>query len=393
MNKGKRFIFWVLILVLVIVFGWFGYDRYVSRTTQQIAGDSSTGPLKVVAEAAKTSKISETIAVTGTFEPLASVEVIPEISGRLERLRLSDGTLIDIATEIQAGDTAAVIEHATAEAAVQQAQAALQTAQAALQTARVTFRDAEREKNRMEELYKGGAVPQQQYDAARTVYDKAKAGLAVAQANIKQAEAALAGAKVTLDKATIRSPITGVVSKKYVDEGDMVGPTTPVIRIVQMETLKVLGGVSERHLRRLEPGKTPVTIKTDAYPQDEFTGTVYKVGVAVDPATRTGKVEIRVPNSDTRLKPGMFARMTVVLSEKEDVVIVSDSALIRDQGGTYVFVANNSKARRREVKLGLSQGAYHEVMQGLAAGDLVITRGQGQLEDGQAIEVVEETDK
>jgi RND family efflux transporter MFP subunit len=393
MNKGKRFIFWVLVLVVVIVFGWFAYDRYVSRTAQQIAGDSSTGPLKVIAEAVKRSKISETIAVTGTFDPLASVEVIPEISGRLQRLRLPDGTLIDIGTEIHTGDTVAVIEHAAAEATVQQAQAALQTAQAALQTARVTLQDAQRERNRMEELYKGGAIPQQQYDAACTVCDKAEAGLAVAQANIKQAEAALAGAKVTLDKATIRSPITGVVSKKYVDEGDMVGPATPLVRIVQMETLKVFGGVSERYLRRLTPGKTAVTIKTDAYPQDEFIGTVYKVGVAVDPATRTGEVEIRVPNSDMRLKPGMFARMTVVLSEKDDVVVVSDSALIREQGGTYVFVANDSKARRREVKLGLSQGAYHEVLQGLAAGDLVITRGQGQLQDGQAIEVVEETDK
>jgi membrane fusion protein (multidrug efflux system) len=162
---------------------------------------------------------------------------------------------------------------------------------------------------------------------------------------------------------------------------------------VQMETLKVVGGVSERYLSALIPGKTPVHIKTDAYPQDVFEGTVHQVGVAVDPATRTAELEIRVPNSDMRLKPGMFARMTVVLLEKENVVVVPDSALMRDQAGTYVFIANDTKARRRNVKLGLSQGAYYEVLEGLAAGEAVITHGQGQLEDGQVIEVVEETDK
>jgi RND family efflux transporter MFP subunit len=399
MRVSRKIPYWITALILVFIIFWVGYNhKFVKKLPP--SGDANSVPLKVIAEAVGTSKVAETIAVTGTFEALTSVEIVPEISGRLEQLRLPDGALIDVAVSVKTADVIAVIEHASLDAAVQQARAALLTAKASLETARVTLADAKREKDRMEGLYigregihGGGVVTQQQYDAACTGYDRAKAGLEVAKANIEQAEAALKTAKVTLDKATIKAPITGIVSKKFVDEGDMVGPSTPLIRIVQMETLKVLGGVSERYLSALVPGKTPVHIKTDTYPQDVFEGTVHRVGVALDPATRTAEVEIRVPNSDTRLKPGMFARMTVVLSEKENVVVVPDSALLRDRAGTYVFIANDTKARRRNVKLGLSQGAYYEVLEGLAAGDVVITHGQGQLEDGQAIQIVEETDK
>jgi len=392
MKAGRKVIYWVAPFVLAFIVLWFGYARkFAARPTNDTSAKASA--LKVAAETIGTANIAETIAVTGDFEALTSVEIVPEISGRLEQLRLPDGTLIDVAVTVKAGDVIAVIEHAELEATVQQAHAALQTAQASLKNAEVTLKDAEREKNRMENLYKGGAVPEQQYDAACTAYEKAEAGLAVAQANIKQAEAALAKANVMLDKAAIKAPVTGVVSKKYVDEGNMVGPTTPLARIVQMETLKVLGGVSERYLRQLIPGKTAVHIKTDAYPEDEFEGVVYKVGVAVDAVTRTGEVEVRVPNSDMRLKPGMFARMTIVIGQKENVVVVPDSALIRQYDNVYVFVAKAGKAYRRQLKLGLSQSQYYEVLEGLSVGDVVITHGQRQLKGGQAIEVIQETKK
>jgi len=391
---------WQTILVILIVgicvalAGWFVYTRKVQKDlTLSKSLNEEAAPLKVMAEPIGTSKISEMISITGTFEALASVEIIPEITGQLEKLRLPDGTFIDVGTSVQAGQVIAVIEHSVLEASVQQAQAALVTAQANLKTAQVNLADAEREKKRMEGLLGSGAVPEQQYDAACTAYDRAKAGLELAKANVKQAEAALVTTKITLDKATIEAPITAVVSDRYVDEGDIVGPSTPLIKIVNIKTLKVVGGVGERYLPRLVPALTVVHIKADAYPQDTFEGTVYRIGVAVDPVTRTAKVEIRVPNPDMRLKPGMFARMTIVLQERENVVVVPDSALIREEGNVYVFVANAGKAHRREVKLGLLQSESYEVLEGLSVGDLVVTRGRRQIEDGQAIEVIQEMKK
>jgi RND family efflux transporter MFP subunit len=384
----------LIVGVCIALTGWLIYMRKVQKD-QLLSEDinKEEAPLKVMAEPIGTSKISEAISITGTFESLASVEIVPEITGRLERLRLLDGTFIDVGTSVQTGEVIAVIEHSVLETAVRQAQAVLVTGQANLETARVTLVDAEREKKRMEGLLGSGAVPEQQYDAACTAYDRAKAGLELAKANIKQAEAALTTAEITLDKATIKAPITAVVSERYVDEGDMVGPTTTLIKIEDIKTLKVLGGVSERYLPRLVPASTAVHIETDAYPQDTFEGTVYRIGVAVDSVTRTAKVEIRVPNPDMRLKPGMFARMTIVLQERENVVVVPDSALIREQDRVYVFVANAGKAYRREVKLGLLHSEYYEVLEGLSPGELVITRGRRQIEDGQAVEVIQEMEK
>jgi len=388
-TAGRRVIFWITVFALVCIIVWVGYNRTLVNESP-LSDDAEGAALKVVGEAVGTSKVSQTITVTGSFEALTSVEIIPEIAGRLEQLRLPDGTRIDVGTCVQAGQVIAVIEHSALEAAVQQARAALVTAEANLQVTRVTFADAEREKKRMEGLFEGGAVTEQQHDAACTACDKAKAGLDLAKANVKQAEAALTTAKITLDKATIEAPITAVVSDRYVDEGDMVGPTTALMKIVDVKTLKALGGVGERYLPQLVPGETAVRVKTDMYPQDTFEGTVYRVGVAVDPVTRTADVEIRVPNPDMRLRPGMFARITIVLQERENVVVVPDSALIREQDNVYVFVANAGKAHRREIKLGVLQGEYHEVLEGLSAGELVVTRGRRQIEDGQAIEVIEE---
>jgi len=343
------------------------------------ADDQTSKAIKVLAESIGTMELAETIPVTGSFEALVTVEVVPEISGQLERLRLPDDTPIDVGVAVEKGQVIAVINHE-----VYLAQ--LAECQAALEASKVALADAQREEKRMTRLFEGGSATEQARDKAVTTAQ-------LAAANVKQAEAALERIKVTLDKATIEAPVTGVISKKYVDEGNMVGPSTPLVKIVQIETLKVLGGVSERYLPQLTAGKTPVRIKTDAYPKDEFEGTVYRVGVAVDAVTRTGEVEIRVPNPGVKLKPGMFARMTILVNQKKNVAVVPDSALIREGDEVYVCVVNGNKAHRCRVKLGLSQGQFHEVLEGVSAGDTVVTHGQTQLKDGQIVEVVQGAEK
>jgi membrane fusion protein (multidrug efflux system) len=337
--------------------------------------DNEKGVLKVITQTIGTAKLNETIPVTGSFEPLISIEIVPEISGQLQKLQLANGTPVDVGVGVEEGGVIAVINHDTY-------LARLAECQAALDASKVALADAEREKNRMVNLFEGGSATEQMKDKAVTTAD-------LAAAQLEQTQAALEMAKVNVDKATIEATISGVIAKKYVDEGNMVGPSTPLVQIVQINTLKVTGGVSERYLPQLVSGKTPVNIKTDAYPQDEFEGMVYNVGVSVDPITRTGEVEIRVPNSDGKLKPGMFARMTMIVSQKE-CVVVPDSALIREADQAYVFVVNNNIARRCRVKIGIWQGQLHEVLDGVSPGDVVVTHGQTQLKDGQAVEIVQE---
>jgi RND family efflux transporter MFP subunit len=369
-NHKKITAITIVAAVFVIVIVW--RDKGTKNDTRDIT-------LQVVTQTIGTAKLDETIPVTGSFEPLISVEIVPEVSGQLQQLQLANGTPVDVGVAVKEGEVIAVINHD-----IYLAQ--LAECQAALEASKVALAEAEREKKRMVALHEGGSATEQNKDKAVTAAD-------LAAAQLKQAQAAIDMAKVNVDKATIETPVTGVVSKKYVDEGNMVGPSAPLVRIVQMDTLKVLGGVSERYLPKLVPGKTTVQIKTDAYPEDEFEGTVYRVGVAVDAVTRTGEVEIRVPNTDGKLKPGMFARMTIAVSQRENAVVVPDSSLIRTGEETYVFVVNNGKTHRCKVKLGLSQGQFQEVLEGVSAGDMVVTHGQTQLKDGQIVEVVQETEK
>ncbi len=360
----------IIVLILLVIFL---RTHHSSNDTGQQADQT----VRVIAETTGTAKLSEVIPVTGNFEPLVSVDITPEVSGQLKSMRLEDGTLVDVGVAVKKGQVIAEINRD-----IYVAQ--LSAAQAAMESCKVTLADAEREKDRMERLFKAGSTTEQSRDKAVTAAE-------LAQAQLKQAQAALELAMVNLDKTTIESPLTGVVSKKYVDEGNMVGPSTPLLKIVRIDTLKVIGGVSERYLPRLSAGQTPVQIRTDAYPDNVFKGAVYKIPVAVDPVTRTGQVEIRVPNENGRLSPGMFARMTMVVSQRE-CVVVPDSALIREYDNEYVFVVNGNKANRRQLKLGLSQGELYEVLEGLSAGDMVVTHGQTQLKDEQMVEVVQGTE-
>ncbi|MFA7484867.1 MAG: efflux RND transporter periplasmic adaptor subunit [Phycisphaerae bacterium] len=357
----------VTALIVLTLMIW----RIWTRTTNDFAEQ----PLQVTAQVIGSAVLEETIPITGTFVPFVTVDIVPEVSGRLEQLRLEDGTLLDVGVAVKQGEVIAIINRDFYLAQFAQAQAAVLSAQVALA-------DAEREKNRMISLFEAGSSTEQAKDKAVTAAD-------LAAAQLKQAQAAFDMAKVTLDRAAIKSPIDGVVAQKYIDEGNMAGPSTPLVRIVQTDTLKVTGGVSERYLPTLVPGETPVRIKTDAYPQDDFEGVVHKVAVTVDTVTRTAEVEIRVPNKEDKLKPGMFARMTIVVGRKE-CVVVPDSALIREVGQMYVVVVEDNIARRRGVKLGIWQGDFHEVLTGISIGDVVVTRGQTILRDGQKIEVIQE---
>jgi multidrug efflux pump subunit AcrA (membrane-fusion protein) len=419
----------VILLAVLGAIGWGGFYLYqrVQQRRQLGAAKVEEGPLKVAVARVSDASLERRTFVTGEVKATQVVEVVPKVLGCLQRLRLPDGTPLEVGTVIQPDPATkdlpviAVIEHAALAAAVQQAEAGLRVAEAAIATAKgavgsaqaaaqaadVTLADCKREKTRMENLLKEGSGTPKQLDAATATYDRAaaqcdqvRADLTAAQARVAQAQAgraeaaaALRRGQVALDDATLRAPIAGVVTRKYVDEGNMVGPTTPLVRLAQIETVKVIGGVGERHIRSVVPGKTHAAIAVDAFPGESFAGTVHLVGEAADAATRTIDVEIRVPNPARKLKPGMFARVTLVLERRAGVPVVPDSALLRDDEGPYVFVVNDEKARRQRVSLGLAEGAVHEVTAGLKGGDVVVVRGQRQLRDGQAVRTVQEKQK
>jgi len=206
-------------------------------------------------------------------------------------------------------------------------------------------------------------------------------------AQIRKAEATVRLAEINLKNATIRAPINGIISKRFLDQGAFVTTTAPLIRIVAMDVVKVAVPVVEGELAQIRPG-SHAEIRVDTYPDELFRGSVVRISPTVDAQTRTADVEIQVGNHDHRLKPGMFARASLIVQRRDGVLLLSKDSLLREKGASRVFVHDNGKASLKEIMLGLEGEQYIEVLKGLQEGDEVIVAGHYELTDGMPVHVI-----
>jgi RND family efflux transporter MFP subunit len=242
----------------------------------------------------------------------------------------------------------------------------------------VQLANLETEFKRVSELHKAGGASQQQVDQLRVQLDVQRTSM-----------------KNMVDMTTLRAPFDGVITGRYYHEGEMftMNPTASgraaVLTVMTLAPLKVTIFVNEEYFSRVRKGM-PVTVTTDIYPDVEFKGTVHLVHPTVDASTRTFGVEINIPNSDLRLRPGMFARVNMGFGAMERVV-VPDIAVVRQIGTNdrYVFVHENGIVHKVKVQLGNLTGNMFEVLNGLNAGDEVVVAGMARLLDQSKVQVVE----
>jgi len=313
-----------------------------------------------------------------------------------------------------------------AQAAIEGAQAAVEGAKAAVAQAQASLKNAAADVERARDLFKDKVATQQQLDAAETQFTIARERHQAAQqqvrtaeqqvrsaeqqlraaqeqfaltekgarkedrdavaARIEPAKAALDLANISLNESTIEAPIAGVVATKNLDEGNMVSPGVCIVTLVQVDTVKVVVGVAERDLALLKAGTTKATVNADAYADERFEGTLQKISPVVDERTRTVEVEIHVPNSDRRLKPGMFARVVLLLRERKGVPAIPEHAVTWVDDRPFATLVNDDgKAHRVPVKLGIAEGPVVEVVEGIQPGAVVITRGHQGLKDGDPV--------
>lgn len=235
---------------------------------------------------------------------------------------------------------------------------------------RINLDQIEREYNRAVQLLEIGGGTQQsvdqlkaQLDAARSQYD-----------NI-------------MENTALRSPITGLVTARNYDPGDMTS-TLPVLTVGQLSpVVKVMINVSENDMTKIAVGM-PVEITFDAFPEEKFSGKIYRVYPTVDEATRTFGVEIRIPNPKEQLKPGMFARVNIDFGSAENVV-VPDRAVVKQtgSGNKYIYVLHGNTVSYNKVEIGQRLGSSYELLSGVNNGDTVVIAGQTRLADGVQVEV------
>ena len=214
----------------------------------------------------------------------------------------------------------------------------------------------------------------------------------VTGAQIARAEADLEAARIRLGYTQVTAGWRGgserrVVAERYVDEGETVAANAPLLRIVELDPITAVFFVTERDYARLRTDQS-ATLSTDAFPGQRFSGTIARIAPVFREATRQAKVELRVANPELQLKPGMFARATVVLDRVADAIIVAAEALTKRDGREGVFLVNGdgTSVAWHEVQPGIRQDGRVQLTGEPLSGRVVIL-GQQLLDDGKPIRI------
>jgi len=331
----------------------------------------------------KTGIIKYMVTTTGVIESAQRVIVTPEVGGKLEKVLVNEGEGVSKA------DVIAIIDQEKIKLGLVQAEAALKVAKANLKDIEINLSNLSTELLRVSNLFKEGVASKQSLDQLQTQHNSLLVKKELAEAGIEQARTNLKQAEIRLDDSIIKSPLDGIVTQRHLDAGNMVGPGTPIATIEQIDRVKVKVGVSSKELPKLAIGK-PAFILIDAYPDKSFEAAISKIGPRIDQQTQTVEVEVAIPNQDLTLKPGMFARVDLLLKTHQGAVIIQRDIMIRMEDKYYVFVAGDKAARQRQVVIGIEQEERVEIIEGLKPGEMVIVSGQADLKDGSKIRIVKE---
>jgi len=372
MKAGRRVIYWIAAVVLVLITFWFGFFHRSTKSQEQ----ESIVPVEV--ELVSTGLIEETIEVTSWIKADKVVDVTSKVPGRIESLQVildgHDLVAVEEGLAVKKGQHLAVIDH---DVYLAQAEAA----KADLQAREIELADAEREKKRIVALYEGGSATEQNKDKTVTAAELAAARLNLAKANLQLAQ-------INLRESTIVAPVDGVVTAKHIDEGNLIKAGDRIVTIAEMKTVKVVVAVAEQYGRQIIVG-TPARIKIDAFGDRVFDAKVYSVYPALDEQTHTIQVEIRMDNDELLLKPGMFARVTLITERKDNVVVIPRDVVLGGKiGEPYVYVVEDGIAHKRFVDIGIRQADRYEITDGLRAQEKLVVNGMNYLTDQMKVKVV-----
>lgn len=342
------------------------------------AADQTFGAAPVKVFKAARERITEKITYTGTLEALNKIDITPETGGKIAAIRVEPGD------RVAKGQLLAELETETIRLQLKQAQAGVAVAEAA-------YADALRNKERMDRLIKESAVSEQQREKVQLAFD-------AASAQLEQARAAHNLAQHALEVSLMRAPFAGVIASKNAEVGDVINPmmggsygggASGVVTLVDYTTIKLAVAVSAEDIGRIRKGQEAV-LRVGALPGREFRGLVRVVNLTADPLTKKFGVEVHVPNADAALRPGTFGDLVFEVQSHDNALVVPQTAILEN---AYVFVAENGKAVRKDVALGIQNTTMIEILSGLADGEAVIAEGNYGLEDGSPVQVLEEVKK
>lgn len=343
-------------------------------------GGGRSGPMTVELGKVTRATIQQQLTVVGNLIGETTVSVAPRAAGRLQDVdvRLGD--------RVSRGQRIAKIEDFELVEQIKQQDAAQDVSQATIRQREADLALARTNLERSMSLFEKKLIAKQVLDDTEARHQSAQAQLDLARAQAQQSKARLDELKINLGNTIITSPVNGFISRRLVDPGASVGQNAPVVEVVDISRVRLIANVVEKDLKQLQSGDV-TRVEVDAYPGETFTGRIARVSPILDPATRTAPIEIEIANPSYRLKPGMYARVSITLDTTKDALVVPANALVDLGGRRGVFQPLSETAVFRAVQVGNEQGQLVEILGGLTEGQEVITTGAGQLRDGDRISV------
>lgn len=323
------------------------------KTPPPAAAPAKPMGLPVKAETVKVLTMQSDVSAVGSLIAADSVVIRPEIAGRVVGLHFQEGQLVQKGGRL-----------VTLDPSEYSAQLAGSTAAAKTET--------------------------QRYERAQELLEKnfiSKEALDVAKGNMDRALAKQRQDDALLSKTTIAAPFSGVVGLRQISPGAYVKAGDDIVRLENLSSVKLDFRVPEMYLSQIKPGQE-LTIKVDAYPNEVFRGKIFALEPAVDEKTRTVVVRAQIPNLQNKLRPGMFARVNVLLSTRPNAIVIPEQAIWPQGSDTFVYRVVDGKAALTKIELGVRRPGEVEVLKGLAANDVVVTDGQMKLKDGAPVMVL-----
>ena len=348
-----RMLIVILFLAAVLggIFGWKAYQAQQAAGAQQ-----GQPPATVAVTEARTERWQGYLSAVGSLAASQGVFVTSEVPGQVEAIRFESGQPVDKGEVLLELDDSVDL-------------AELEGLKAERRLAEVQFR-------RTEQLLEERSVSRSEYDEAA--------------ARLESADAQLASKRAVIRKKTIRAPFSGQLGIRQVDLGEYLAPGARIVPLQALEPIYLDYTVPEREFARLAPGRE-VIVRVAAYPDEEFRGRITAINPGLEQETRTVQVRATLDNAERRLRPGMFAQVRTVLGDPDEVLTLPRTAVIYNPYGDSVFVVQEEDGQKtvqlRQIRTGEARDGRVAVVEGLEAGDTVVSAGQVKLRNGQAIEV------
>ena len=345
----------ICLAILAIVAGVVGVTAIVGLSEAKTdTGAVNRRVPEVSVRILKGETVEDRLVLTGSVQPWAEVILSSEVRGKIEWKGVEEGDIVRAGQELYRVDTESI--------------------RTRLRQAQAQHKLAVQELERIERLAKSGAGTAQSLDSAT--------------ANREVAESSLRTLQIEVEKSVVTTPFEGVIDTVLVEKNEFVDVGTPLLRLVQVDKVKVSFGIPERDIPHFNRGDA-VRVRMDALAGREFDGVIHRIATSADMRTHTFRAEVKVENPDGLLKPGMIARGAFVReTHPNSLMIPLFTAILLDEQ-RVAFVESEGIAELRPIDTGLIQGSSVQVTRGLEPGDRLIVKGQYEVRPGEQVNVQE----